>query len=125
MTAAVYQNLCETLAQRGGRYPGVDNPEFYELMEELFTPEEAEAYCAISRGFNPPGTIAGAIGKPEVAVAAILETMADKGLCTAGTFDNTTFYGAPLLVPGIFEFQFMRGTSTEKDHKLAKLCVLP
>ena len=44
-----------------------------------------------------------------------------KGLCTAGTLENASFYGAPLLVPGIFEFQFMRGTSTEKDQKLAKL----
>ena len=121
MTTEIYQNLCETLAKRRGRYPGVDIPEFYALMEELFTPEEAEVYCGIPRGFNPAGTIAEIMNKPEAEVAATLEKMADKGLCEAGTFDNTTFYGAPLLVPGIFEFQFMRGTRTEKDRKLAKL----
>jgi Pyruvate/2-oxoacid:ferredoxin oxidoreductase delta subunit len=121
MTTNIYRNLCETLAQRGGRYPGIDIPEFYALMEMLFTAEEAEVYCAIPRGFNPASTIAKAIDKPKDKVAAILETMADKGLCTAGKFESTSFYGAPLLVPGIFEFQFMRGTNTEKDHKLAKL----
>ena len=66
MTTEIYQKLCQTLAKRRGRYPGVDIPEFYSLMEELFTPEEAEVYCAIPRGFNPAGTIAEAVGKPEV-----------------------------------------------------------
>jgi len=121
MKTDIIQNLRETLAQRGGRYPGMDIPEFYALMDELFTVEEAEVYCAIPRGFNPQSVIAKSIDKPEAEVAAILETMADKGLCIAGRFENTTFYGAPLLVPGIFEYQFMRGTSTEKDKKLAKL----
>jgi len=120
MATAIYKKLCENLAQRGGRYPGLDIPEFYALAEELFTQEEAEIYCAIPRGFNPAGAIAELAGKPEKEVTAIIEKMADKGLCTAGTFDNITFYGAPLLVPGIFEFQFMRGTSTEKDKILAK-----
>ncbi|MCK5148824.1 4Fe-4S binding protein [bacterium] len=121
MTATIYQNLCKTLAQRGGRYPGVDIPEFYALMEELFTPEEAEIYCAIPRGFNPPSTIADGIDKPVNEVADILESMANKGLCTTGKFKATAIYGAPLLVPGVFEYQFMRGTSTKKDKKLAKL----
>jgi Pyruvate/2-oxoacid:ferredoxin oxidoreductase delta subunit len=47
--------------------------------------------------------------------------MAFKGLCTAGSMGGMTFYGAPPFVPGIFEFQFMRGTSTEKDKRIAKL----
>lgn len=121
MTTDIYHDLCKTLDQRGGRYPGLDVPEFYALMEELFTPKEAEVYCAIPRGFNPPGAIAEVLDKPEDEVASILETMADKGLCTTSTYENTNFYGAPPLVPGIFEYQFMRGTSTERDQKLAKL----
>ncbi len=121
MTTDSYQKLCETMAQRRGRYPGVDIPEFYALMEVLFTAEEAEVYSAIPRGFNPASTIAERMGKPEDEVAILLEEMANKALCTAGTPGDTTLYAAPLLVPGIFEFQFMRGTSTERDRKLAKL----
>jgi len=121
MTTDSYQKLCKTLAKRRGRYPGVDIPEFYALMEVLFTAEEAEVYSAIPRGFNPASTIAEAMGKPEDEVATLLETMANKGLCSAGPFGDATHYLAPLLVPGIFEFQFMRGTSTERDRKLAKL----
>ena len=121
MTKDSYQKLCETLAQRRGRYPGVDIPEFYALMEVLFTADEAEAYCAIPRGKHPASTIAEAMGRPEAEVIPILETMANNGLCSAGTVEGATLYWAMPLVPGIFEFQFMRGTSTERDHKLAKL----
>ncbi len=121
MTTDSYQKLCETLAQRRGRYPGVEIPEFYALMEVLFTAEEAEAYSAIPRGKHPASTIAAAMGRPEAEVTPILERMANKGLCSAGPFEGATLYWALPLVPGIFEFQFMRGTSTQRDRSLAKL----
>ena len=121
MGEEVYRQLCETMAKRGGRYPGVEIPEFYELVHELFTSEEAEVSNAIPRGFNPASVIAKEMGKTEEEISPILETMADKGLCTAGKMGDTTFYGGPPFVPGIFEFQFMRGTNTETDKKLARL----
>ena len=121
MTEEVYKQLCETMARRGGRYPGMDIPEFYEMAKELFTPEEAAVCNAMPRGFNPASAIAKEMGKSEEEVSRILEGMADKGLCTAGDMGGTMFYGLPPFVPGIFEFQFMRGTKTDKDKKLAKL----
>ena len=121
MAEEVYRQMCEILAKRGGLYPGMDIPEFYELVQELFTPEEAAVYNAIPKGFNPVGPIAGALGKSEEEVASILEAMADKGLCNAGAMGGTSYYAAPPLVPGIFEYQFMRGTSTDRDKKLATL----
>ena len=60
-------------------------------------------------------------GKEVNEVTPILEAMADKGLCTAGAMGGVTHYSAPPFVPGIFEFQFMRGTKTERDKRLAKL----
>jgi Pyruvate/2-oxoacid:ferredoxin oxidoreductase delta subunit len=121
MGQGIYKQLCEATGKRGGMYPGMDIPEFYELAEELFSPEEAAVYMAIPRGFSPAETVAKNLGKNEEEVATLLESMADKGLCTAGRMGEKTFYGAPPLVPGIFEFQFMRGTSTERDKKLARL----
>jgi Pyruvate/2-oxoacid:ferredoxin oxidoreductase delta subunit len=121
MGQEVYKQLCEATGRRGGMYPGMDIPEFYELAEELFSPEEAAVYMAIPRGFSPAETVAKNLGKNEEEVSTLLESMADKGLCTAGRMGEKTFYGAPPLVPGIFEFQFMRGTSTERDRKLARL----
>ncbi|MFH0726322.1 MAG: 4Fe-4S binding protein [Pseudomonadota bacterium] len=121
MSDPVFQRLCETMARRGGIYPGIDIPEFFELAETLFMPEEAEVSNAMPRGFNPVGAIAAQMGKEENEIASILENMADKGLCTAAKMRGTMVYGGPPFVPGIFEFQFMRGTSTEKDKKLALL----
>lgn len=121
MGEEVYKKLCETMARRGGRYPGMDIPEFYELVHELFTPEEAAISNAMPRGFNPAGAIAKEMGKSEEEVAPILETMADKGLCTTGRTDDKTVYGGPPFIAGIFEYQFMRGTNTERDRKIARL----
>ena len=121
MSQEIYKKLCEHLSKRGGRYPGKEIPEFYALVEKLFTPEEAEVYVAIPRGYQPAAAIAKELGKDEKQTAAMLEAMADKGLCTAGSMGGMSFYGAPLFVPGIFEFQFMKGTKTQADKDLAKL----
>jgi len=121
MGPEVYRKLSDTMARRGGRYPGKDIPEFYEMVRELFTEEEAAVSNAMPRGPNPAAAIATEMGKTEEDVVPILEAMANKGLCTAGEFQGVRFYGGPPFVPGIFEFQFMRGTSTERDKKLARL----
>jgi Pyruvate/2-oxoacid:ferredoxin oxidoreductase delta subunit len=121
MSEKVYQDMCQILAKRGGMYPGMDIPEFYPLVEELFTPEEAVVYNAIPKGYSPAEPIAKELGKDVQEVSLILENMAFKGLCTAGSMGGMTFYGAPPFVPGIFEFQFMRGTSTDRDKRIAKL----
>ena len=121
MSDQVYQELCRTMAKRGGRYPGIDIPEFYEVAKELYTPEEAAVVNAMPRGFSSAGQVAEAMGRSEEEVSAILEGMADKGVITAGEMGGAKFYGVPPFVPGIFEFQFMRGTSTDKDKRLARL----
>ncbi|MFH1137282.1 MAG: 4Fe-4S dicluster domain-containing protein [Pseudomonadota bacterium] len=121
MPAEVYRKLCETMARRAGDYPGKDLPEFFELVEFLFTPEEAGISNAIPRGFSPVGAVAAAAGKSEAETADILERMADKGLATAIDIGGTMVYHGPPFVPGIFEYQFMRGTKTDRDRQAARL----
>lgn len=121
MAEAVYRKLCETMAGRGGLFPGMDIPEFYDLVQELFTEEEAEVSIAMPRGFNPPAVIAKAMGRGEENVAQILEAMADKGLCFALKKGASPMYAGVPFVPGIFEYQFMRGTETARDKRIAKL----
>ena len=41
--------MLEVMLKRGGPYAGMDIPEFYALVEELFSPEEAEVNNALSR----------------------------------------------------------------------------
>ena len=52
MEDQAYQELCKKLAKRGGRFPGMDIPEFYDLAKELFTPEEATVFNAIPKEYH-------------------------------------------------------------------------
>jgi hypothetical protein len=40
MADVIYKALCKKFAERGGRYPGKDIPEFYEMAEVMYTPGE-------------------------------------------------------------------------------------
>jgi Pyruvate/2-oxoacid:ferredoxin oxidoreductase delta subunit len=81
MPAQVYKDLLEVMKSRRGPYAGMDIPEFYELVEELFTPEEAEVNNALGRKPLPAGDIAKEMGRDENEIQTILDTMADRGLC--------------------------------------------
>jgi Pyruvate/2-oxoacid:ferredoxin oxidoreductase delta subunit len=116
-----YRQLCETMSQRGGRYPGMDIPEFYALAEELFTPEQAAVAVSMPRRPSTAGSIAQETGRKEEEVGVILEAMADKGLISSFESDGNRLYAAVPFVPGIFEFQLMRGTITDRDRRLARL----
>jgi len=47
--------------------------------------------------------------------------VANNGLCLAVKMGQTQFYMAAPFVPGILEFQFMRGTKSQRDTQIAKL----
>ena len=122
MSEDPYKELCQAMAQRGGPYPGMDIPEFYALAKELFLPDEAKVCASMPRRPSSLSQIASQMGWEERALGEILEAMADKGLCgTAKGPQGETLYMALPFVPGIFEYQFMRGTSTERDKRIARL----
>lgn len=121
MTEQIYKQLCQTLSKRGGMYPGMDIPEFYPLVKELFTPDEALLSNALPRGYNSADEIAAKCGLYLDWVEPILHAMSDKGLCVTRKKGDTVLYAGPPFVPGIFEYQFMRGTTTPGDKLLARL----
>jgi Pyruvate/2-oxoacid:ferredoxin oxidoreductase delta subunit len=117
----VYKELCKTMAKRGGLFPGMDIPEFYVMTRELFSTDEAVLSNAMPRGFNSAEAIAEFMERDVSWVEPILEAMSQKGLCFSTKKGDATLYAGPPFVPGIFEYQFMRGTATERDKKLAHL----
>jgi len=121
MSKEVYKELLEVMKKRGGGYAGKDIPEFYEMVEELFTPQEAEINNAMPRGPFTSKDMAGQMGRDVAEIEEILEAMANKGLCVAINKEGTQFYQGARFMPGILEFQFMPGRSTERDKKIAKL----
>ena len=121
MSKEVYKELLEVMKKRRGGYSGMDIPEFYELVEELFTPEEAEVNNAMPRGPFTVKDMAKGMGRDEIEIEEILEAMANKGICMASNMDGAQFYLSARFMPGILEFQFMPGKTTERDRKIAKL----
>jgi Pyruvate/2-oxoacid:ferredoxin oxidoreductase delta subunit len=121
MSREVYKELLEVMKKRGGGYAGMDIPEFYDLVEEMFTPEEAEVNNAMPKGPFTAKDIAREMGRDEVEIEEILEAMANKGLCMGLNMDGTQFYQRSRFVPGILEFQLMHGKTTERDKKIARL----
>jgi len=65
MSQEVYKQLVEVMKKRGGEYAGLDIPEFYEMAEELFTPQEAEVNNAMPRGPFTAKTMAEKMGRDE------------------------------------------------------------
>ncbi|MBL7212152.1 MAG: 4Fe-4S binding protein [Desulfobacteraceae bacterium] len=121
MSKEVYKELLEVMKKRGGGYAGMDIPEFYEMVEEMFTPEEAEVNNAMPRGPFTVNDMAKELGRDEAEIKEILEAMANKGICMAANMDGTQFYQSARFMPGILEFQFMSGKTTERDKKIARL----
>ncbi len=121
MSSELYKNLLEVMKKRGGGYAGMDIPEFYEMVEELFTPKEAAVNNALPSKPVTASEIAKEMGKKETEIEAILEEMANKGLCMAFKRDGKQYYQAAPFMFGIFEYIFLRGEDTDRDKKLAKL----
>jgi Pyruvate/2-oxoacid:ferredoxin oxidoreductase delta subunit len=117
----VYRELLEVMKERRGGYAGMDIPEFYSMVEELFTAEEAGVNNAMPRGPFTARDLAMQVGSREAEIRQILEGMANKGLCVAVKVKDQQFYQAARFMPGILEFQFMPGRTTERDMRIAGL----
>lgn len=121
MTQEIYKQMLEVMKQRRGPYVGLDVPEFYALVEELFTPPEAAVNNVMTRKPSTAAEIAAAMGKGEAETESTLEAMADKGLCKTFKQDGVRYYQGEPFMPGIFEYQFIPGTSTPQVKKIARL----
>ena len=63
MIQNVYKDLLEVMRNRGGPYSGLDIPEFYALVEDLFTPEEAAMNNVLARKPAAAEDIAGRMNR--------------------------------------------------------------
>ncbi len=92
-----------------------------EILRILFTPEEAA--IAVKMSYKPKSTarIAEAAGVPENEAERNLESMADKGIIFSKRKDGKKLYGLVPLIPGVFEFPFMKGGGTPMHARLAQL----
>jgi len=121
MGSDLCDRLIDALLLRGGAILPQKVQVTYDLLEELFAPEEAELACTMPLELATAETIAEGAGRGLEESISILESMADKGLVFALQKGGPTLYRLMPLAPGIYEYQFMAGEVSERAKKLARL----
>lgn len=121
MPSQVYRDLLEVMKGRGGPYAGLDIPEFFELVETIFEPQEAEINNVLTRKPASVDEITAKTTRDKQEIVAILQVMAKKGLCgIAKSGGNVLYRGLPFM-PGIFEFLFIGSGESEREKTIAHL----
>jgi ferredoxin len=117
-----YEKLIGALNARGTSLPAIKCPEFFALAEELFTQQEAAIACAMPLGYSTLEDIAENLKVKDLEqLHRQLETMADKGLIELKKENGKKLYQFLPLIPGIIEYQFMKGNVDERSKKIAYL----
>lgn len=126
MSEQVYKEMVAVMTQRsmavGGIFGGKDIPEFYRMVEALFTPEEAEINNAMPSTTFSAEQLAEIMGQQDgLELGKTLEQMANKGLCVSYLKGDLRLFRAAPFIPGILEFVFKPGGITKRDKELAKV----
>jgi electron transport complex protein RnfB len=120
MDKTLLTGLCSSLNKLGGMIPALPCPELFELLEELFTEEEAEIAAQMPPAALSVEDLAQRLGRPAAEILPLLESMADKATVLTREKDGVVLYRLLAIMPGMFEFQFMRGTTSTRDRQLAR-----
>ncbi|MDQ5984436.1 MAG: NAD(P)H-quinone oxidoreductase subunit I, chloroplastic [Syntrophus sp. SKADARSKE-3] len=115
----IYEQLREILDSHPSTAPKATSID--EILRLLFTP--GEAAVAVNMSFKPKSAakVAEAAGISENDAKSALESMARKGIIFSKNKDGKITYGLVPLIPGLFEFPFMKGGGTPLHNRLAQL----
>jgi len=122
MKNEVYDKLAAALNARGMTYPSVPCDEFYTLIAELFSPEQAEIATHMPLEPVSEQELTEKIkGSDASKLNGQLDEMASRGLVRVKEKSGKRLYELMPFVPGIIELQFMHGRADERTKRLAQL----
>ena len=98
-----------------------DSPVFTQILETLFTPEEAKLARRMPGAITPLATLARKLRAEPGRLGDTLGDMARRGLVLDFEFDGEHYYSLAPVVIGFFEFTFMRTREQMPMAELAKL----
>ena len=116
MTETIFRSLQQRLDQYSLGFPATESGIEIQILETLFTENDAQVFLALSPKLEAPEEIAPRIAKTADEAAQTLSDMAERGLLFALKKGETIRYGAIPFVHGLFEFQVNR-----MDRELAAL----
>jgi Na+-translocating ferredoxin:NAD+ oxidoreductase subunit B len=115
----IYEQLRDVLDSHPATAPKTDT--IIKILETLFTPEEAAVAATMSFKAADLKKIAAAASLPEGTAEKLLESMANKGIMYSKSKDGKKLYGLVPLIPGVFEFPFMKADGSPMYKKLGAL----
>jgi len=119
MGEEIYERLRETLDRHPAGCPPA--PEIMEILKAFFTPEEARVALGLGFRPSPAEAVARRAGVDPEEARARLESLADKGVVFAREKDGAWGYALLPVMPGIFEFPYMKGMDPGLREKLTPL----
>jgi len=119
MSDQLYEELRDLLDRHPVGCPPA--PEILEILKILFS--EQDVRVALGLGFRPASVeeIAGRAGVDPHEAARRLESMADKGIVFCHEKEGIRGYALLPVMPGLFEFPYMKGVHDETIAKLTPL----
>ncbi|MDW7651961.1 MAG: 4Fe-4S binding protein [Bacillota bacterium] len=111
----IYRRLGEKIDSMQVRVPW--NEHLYEILKELYTPEEAEVYCRMPYSLSSLDKISRVTKMDAAYLEKILHSLAAKGLVIDLLIKGKYRYMPSPMVIGIFEFTMMRtGEDANPKH---------
>ncbi len=115
----IYEQLRDVLDSHPTTAPKTET--IIKILQTLFTPEEAAVASAMSFKVADINKIAAAASRPAGDTEQLLESMANKGIIYSKNKDGNTLYGLVPLIPGVFEFPFMKSDGSPMYKQLGEL----
>lgn len=115
----IYEQLREILDAHPSTAPKAKS--IGEILRTLFTPEEAALAVEMSFKTKSVSSIAKSAGVSESVAKQNLEAMADKGIIQSKHKEGEQVYALLPLIPGVFEFPFMKGGGSPMHKRLGEL----
>jgi len=115
----IYRNLGDKVDNLPLRTPW--NDAFYQILKELYTPDEAQLICNMPYGMSNLDRIARLSKLDKTAARNLLDGLCDKGLVIDAWIHDEYYYMPSPMVIGIFEFTMMRTAGNLNSKKWAEL----
>jgi formate hydrogenlyase subunit 6/NADH:ubiquinone oxidoreductase subunit I len=115
----VYRKLGKKIDSLPTRAPW--NEAFYEILKELYTPQEAEVLVTMPYGLASFERVARCTKKDHPQLRLILDSLCEKGLVFDVKVKDKYFYMPAPLAVGIFEMTMMRTRGDLKSAAWARL----
>ncbi len=120
MSSDVYQKLGERLNKNLAPFPLID--QVITFLKRIYTEEQAALAAEFPMGAHTSKALSEILNRDRKELTDFLETMADQGLIFVSLNDEgEKEYSVVPFIPGLVEFQSMRGTETPEDIETAHI----